>query len=287
MLHYLIYTISLMAFWGLLFLDINKPGLIGIFIGLAYTFYSSFIIRSFVEEETFKLKLIKFVGPLTYVLLLAYTQKFSLYNLISPINIAFLIFCIAVFYKDKSPKKEVQFFVLAFIYLYSFSIYNIWDKSNRISTKNNYDFALKGQSIDRKIPNLAHYQFLNSDLDSIRLSEKNEYTIIETWNEKCPPCFKAMAEMDVFYNNIANKAKQYYVYIPSRKAVAYDKIFAFDKIKDKHRILVDINLQNDALLDQYPVFLVFDKKGVLVFSQIGYHSNTKTDLQKSILSVLK
>jgi len=62
MLYYLTYTMSLMVFWGLLLLDLNKPGLIGIFIGLAYTFYSSFIIRSFVEKETQKLKLIKFIG---------------------------------------------------------------------------------------------------------------------------------------------------------------------------------------------------------------------------------
>jgi len=193
---------------------------------------------------------------------------------------------VALFSKDKFPKREVQFFVVAFIYLYSFSIYNIWDKSNRIKTKNTYDFAIKAESINRKIPNLSHYQFLNSDLDSIRLSGKNEYTIIETWNEKCAPCFKAMAEMDLFYDEIAPKANQYYVYIKSRKLVAYDKIFAFDKIKDKDRILVDINLQEDALLDQYPVFFVFDKKGALVFSQIGYSSETKSDLQKNILSVL-
>lgn len=275
-----------MIFWGLLFLDLNKPGLAGIFIGLAYTFYSSFIIRSFVEDESIKLKLIKFIGPAVYVLVLLYTQIISIYSLINPINIAFLIFCIALFSKDKFPKKEVQFFVLALIYLYSFSVYSIWDKSNRVKSKNNYDFAIKGESIDRKIPNLSHYQFLNSDLDSIRLSGKNEYIIIETWNEKCPPCFKAMAEMDDFYTDIASKANQYYVYIPSRKRVAYDKIFVFEKIKDKSRILVDINLQDDALLDQYPIFLVFDKKGKLVFSQIGYISEAKSDLQKNILSVL-
>jgi hypothetical protein len=276
-----------MAFWGLLFLDLNKPGLIGIFIGLAYTFYSSFIIRSFVEEETQKLKLIKFTGPIIYVLLLLYTQKTSIYTLINPINIAFLIFCIALFSKAKFPKKEVQFFILAFIYLYSFSVYNIWNKSNLVKPENTYDFAIKAESINRKIPNLSHYQFLNSNLDSIRLSSKEKYIIIETWNEKCAPCFKAMAEMDDFYNNITNKANQYYVYIPSRKAIAYDKIFSFDRIKEKSRILVDVNLQEEALLDQYPVFFVFDKKGELVFSQIGYNSATKMDLQKNILSVLE
>lgn len=286
MLYYLVYTFSLMIFWGLLFLDLNKPGLLGIFIGLGYTFYSSFIIRCFVEEEHIKLKIIKFIGPTIYVLLSLYTQKISLYSLISPINMAFFIFCIALFSKDKFPKKEVQFFVVAFIYLYSFSIYNVWDKGMRVNARNNYDFEIQAKSINRKIPDLSHYQFLNSDLDSIHLSGKDEYIIIETWNEKCIPCFKAMAGMNDFYKNIAAKAKQYYVYIPVKKTVNYDKVFAFDKIEDKSSILIDINLQDDALLNQYPVFLVFDKEGTLVFSQVGYKESAKKDLQKGILSVL-
>jgi len=291
MIHYFIYSISLMAFWGLLLLDINKPGLLGVFIGLTYTFYSSFLIRFFVKEENRKLIFIKFIGPVFYLLVGFYVASSSAYHLLHPIYIAFLLFCIASFYKDFVPKKEVQFFVVAFIYLYSFSLYNIWDKeANRRVQANRYDFELSESSEagQDKIPNLSHYQFLNSNLDSINLSGTNEYVIIETWNEKCPPCFRAMIGMADFYEKIKEKANQYYVYIPARKKrkLDYKKIFSFDKIADKSCILVDVNLQKDALLEQYPVFLVFDKKGELVYKQIGYKGFISRKIEEGILSVL-
>ena len=63
-------------------------------------------------------------------------------------------------------------------------------------------------------------------------------------------------------------------------------LLKFDKIKEKSHILLDLHLQKDAFLDSYPVFLVFDKKGELVFSQIGYSSEHKEVLKKNIRAVL-
>ncbi len=40
MIYYLVYTFSIILFWGLLFLDYDKPGTLGVFIGMLYTFYS-------------------------------------------------------------------------------------------------------------------------------------------------------------------------------------------------------------------------------------------------------
>lgn len=277
-----------MAFWGLLLLDVNKPELLGVFIGLTYTFYSSFFIRSFVKNENRKLLFIKFIGPVLYLLVGFYAQPINLYSVIAPINIAFLIFCISLFSKDALPKKEVQFFVIAFMYLYSFSLYNLWDKNiNQKSKLNQYDFERKAQSITYDIPKLSQYKFLDSNFDTISLSNNNDYVIIETWNEKCPPCFKAIAGMADFYKNIETKAKHYNVYVQSRKNIDFSKVFTFDRIKNKKSILVDLNLQSDAALSQYPVFLVFNKHGNLIFSQIGYTDDTKKQLQDGILSAIK
>lgn len=290
MLYYLAHGFSLLLCWGLLLLDSAKPGLLGVFIALIYTFYSSFYIRAFIEKETFKLKIIKFISPTFYLLLFSYTQVFNLYYFINPIFIAFLIFGITSFFKNGLPKKEVQFFVIAFIYLYSFSLYNIWDNSVRMRIKyNSYNFETEDRALNKKIPNLFHYRFLNSSLDSISLGKNEKYTIIETWNEKCPPCFSAIKEMAFFYDSLKLSVNQYYVYIPRKKNTNfnYNDVFSFDKINNKEKILIDINLQEDAYLDSYPVFLVFNKKGELVFSQIGYQSSHKQVLEKEILSVIK
>lgn len=294
MVHYITYSISLIILWSLLLLNLNRPGLLGIFIALAYTFYSAYIIRCFVEQETRNLMIVKFISPVFFLALFFYAQTFSFctffYTFLSPISIAFLLFCVAAFSKDNFPKKEVQFFVIAFIYVYSFSLYNIWDKALLQEIRSNsyapYDFEIKGEALDKDIPSLPYYQFLNSNLDSIKLSGTNEYVIIETWNEKCIPCFKAMEEMADFYGNIESKTNQYYIYIPTKNNLDYTKIFSFEKIQDKSNILVDINLQKDALLKGYPVFLVFNKVGELVYKETGYSTALKNKIQKNILNAL-
>lgn len=295
MLHYLLYTTSLIPFWGFLLLDPNKPGLFGIFVAMIYTFYSAFIIRSFVEKETRLLTAIKFIGPVIYIAVYFYAQPFNLQIITAPVNIAFLLFCIALSSKDVFPKKEVQFFVVAFIYLYSFSLYNVWTNAGiKQANENRYDFGfrdsiqVKARYITKKIPDLAHYQFLNSNLDTVTLEKTGKYTIIETWNERCLPCFKAMNELTDFYTRTDSKANQYYVYIPTKnRTTDYTKVFAFDRIKDKNRILIDVNLQESAFLNEFPVFFVFSPSGELVFSQIGYNSDTKEALKEGILAVLK
>lgn len=203
-----------------------------------------------------------------------------------------MLFCIATFSKDKFPRKEVQFFVIAFVFLYSFSVDEkrknamLQEIKARPSVHASpYDFELKEGVMN--IPNLSHYKFLNSNLDSIKLSGGGEYIIVETWNEKCIPCLRAMEEMRDFYKEMETKASLYHVYIPAKRNIDYPKVFSFEKIKKKHNILVDINLQKDAQLKGYPAFLVFDKSGNLVFSQIGYSSNKKKQLQDGILKAIQ
>ena len=55
---------------------------------------------------------------------------------------------------------------------------------------------------------------------------------------------KAIPEMSVFYAEIKAQAEQYYLYIPnlSKKAVLdTEKVFSFEKIKEKEKIIIDIN----------------------------------------------
>ena len=117
MIYYFLYSASLILFWGLLFLDSNSAGYLGVFIGLTYTFYSSFLIKQLVSKETFTLKLIKVFGPVFYVTSNIIINGFDLYFIIHPINIAFIIFFIAFFQNNKFPSKVMQFFIISFIYL--------------------------------------------------------------------------------------------------------------------------------------------------------------------------
>lgn len=290
MLHYLIYTLSLILGWGLLFLDPSKPGLLGVFLCLNYTFYSSYIISRFVSEETSFLKVFKLFGPSFYFIANLFIVEITWLWFLNPINVAFFLVGIAFFDKSNFPKKETQFFIIAFTYLYSFSLYNKWDNhlNETISINSSYDFESNKKTKKTSSLNLMNYKFLTENLDSTEIELRDKYTIIETWNEKCPPCLKAIPEMHDFYTQIKEKANQLYIYIPRKGSykLDYGKVFSFEKIIDKSKILVDINLQSDAMLEGYPTFLIFDKKGNLVFEKKGYNSNKRKELEEEIKSIV-
>ncbi len=203
------------------------------------------------------------------------------------------IFVGGVFKKSKFPSKELQFFAVSLIYLYSFSIYPKWEQSviMKNTTVSNYDFSIqnkkeKEKEKESKYSLLNGFKFLNSELDTISLVDSNKYTIIETWNERCPPCLSAISGLKDFYKSINDDFKQYYVYKPKNEYFDYEKVFSFKKIGNRDRILIDINLYDKLNLRGYPYFLLFDKKGKLIFLQKGYSEEHKSILQDTISKLL-
>jgi thiol-disulfide isomerase/thioredoxin len=293
MLYYVMYTLSVSLVWGFLLQDIGYLGHTGIFLGLLYSFYSPYLIKKLVEKETNTYTFIKFSLPLAHLLITLFQIPYdSIFVLLNPVIIGFILFLSAHFDKRQFPKYEVQFFLIFFVYLYSFSLVeNLWQYYTAIAERKKYNFELKEEKLkvlDNKVAtlNLSHYNFLNQSLDTIKINPSGKYTIIETWNEKCPPCMRAIPEMRTFYKEIKDKATNYYIYIPAgkNKKLNSKKVFAFDKISDKEKILVDINLQEDTKLEEYPVFLVFDKKGN---RQLLYKGYKKGELQQKILDIIK
>ncbi len=292
-LYYVVYTLSVSLIWSFLLQDIGYLGYTGIFFGLLYSFYSPYLIKKLVEKETNTYIFIKFSLPLALLLITLFQIPYdSIFMLLNPIIIGSILFLLAHFDKRQFPKYEVQFFLIFFVYLYSFSLAeNLWQYYTAIAERKKYNFELKEDKkkiviTDEERLNLDHYSFLNQSLDTIKIEPYGKYTIIETWNEKCPPCMKAIPEMRPFYQELKDKATNYYIYIPAgkNKKLNSKKVFAFDKISDKEKILVDINLQEDTKLEEYPVFLVFDKKGN---RQLLYKGYNKGELQQKILDIIK
>ena len=124
--------------------------------------------------------------------------------------------------------------------------------------------------------NLSDFSFINASLDTVTLSDASgKYTLLETWSETCPPCIRAMRDLPDFYRSIENKVNVYYVY-ENRKASArnnFEKIFAFQEIKDKSKILIDMeqNLYQALQVNSYPYFLIFDSSGKLIHYIQGYN----------------
>ncbi|MFQ5447875.1 MAG: TlpA family protein disulfide reductase, partial [Saprospiraceae bacterium] len=127
---------------------------------------------------------------------------------------------------------------------------------------------------------------INSDLDTVNLlNSLDKYILLETWNETCLPCIKAMKELPDFYKSMQSKMETYYLYENSNERVRkkFDKIFNFKNIKDKTKILIDINeeLYKGLNMKGFPYFLLFDSQGNLIYHSRGYIG--KEILSKQIL----
>ena len=75
--------------------------------------------------------------------------------------------------------------------------------------------------------------------------------------------------------------------IAKDRKLDYNKIFNFEKIQKKEKILVDINLYKDNYISKLPTFLVFDANGKLLLRQNGYGSTMRNNIQQKIKSVIK
>jgi thiol-disulfide isomerase/thioredoxin len=294
MLFYLIYTFFVGLLWYFFVQDIGYLGYWGLFFSLVLTFYSAFFIR-FVKLETKLFTIIKFAIPVAFLLFTFATMSYSsTLTVFNPIIFAFVLLSASLASSQKIPTKHYQFFAVFFSYLYASVVYDkIWQQPVLGTEARALQVGIppqKDKVKDKKEAlislDLAHFRFVNSSQDTIIIDPQGKYVIIETWNEKCPPCMKAIPEMIVFYEEIQAHANHYYLYIPNlakNTSLDINKVFSFDKIKTKDKILIDQSLQKDLNLDSYPVFILFDKEGKQVFQHIGYDKEAIVSAMKAII----
>ncbi len=289
MLYYLLYSFSFIIVWGLLFLSPDKPGLLGLWIGLVYSFYSTYYIRCWQEKETVGLKLIKIIGPLFYVLMFLTYTHFDLYLFINPIFIGFLCFIPSFFDSGKYPKPLSQLSVIIVLSFYTFWGYHYWQNRYEAVVFPNFHLPVNEENSPK--PNLMNFHFINRDLDTVSLfTSQAHYTIIEIWNEKHPSCWYSLRQMQPFYQRMEGPSVRYfYVYLSlaQNSRLDYNLLFSYPKIKDSNRILADINFVAATGLSRVPSFLVFDDKGKPIFEQEGYDPGAYIELQQKIKKAIE
>lgn len=184
--------------WGLFLMDADNPGTIGIIIGLIYTFYADIFFKSVVVFDHKFSRYLKFIFPAFYLISLLIIIKFTLLNiLLHPIITASIILVAGSQLNTLKEKHSLQFFVHSYILLYSFALYPIWGQQNTVvEMAESYDFAI-GQKEIKKL-DIRMIPFIKSDDTSYYIKPNDKYVLIETWNEKCPPCFAAIKDLAGF-----------------------------------------------------------------------------------------
>lgn len=279
-----------MPIWGFLFLHLGNLGLIGILIGLLYTFYSSYFIRRFVKEETTLLKVIKLIGPVFYVIVGMFSSlAYESYFILSPIVIAFLVFSLTFFDKSQFPKISLQISMILLALVYIFFIYDYWDKSKQIIDIPNFKVVVEEKNQEDVKLQLDQYRFLNQGADTFHIKPSGKYTIIEAWNETYVASLRSITMIQPFYEKMSDKFDYYYVYMPIQKNRKIDsiKVFAFDKIKEKERILFDVDIWDKAAINRLPTYLVFDPNGKQVFRQDGFAPELRISIQNKLRKAIQ
>jgi len=209
-------------------------------------------------------------------------QMFFYIHLINPVNIALLVLVLGLT-RLKDLSKPVNIFIFVYITLfYAYIFHWPWMVSWAGQPSKSFDTEKsKSALLDADMlaldttQNLSKFKFVGPNLDTLTLqSRSGKFVLLETWNETCFPCIRAMDELPDFYAAVEDRMDVYYVYENSKERVRseFGKIFSFEKIKDKSKIRIDIgqSLYDGLGMQGFPYFLLFDSEGKLVYHCRGY-----------------
>ena len=303
------YGVLLALIWGHYFLDRSEANSYTAAMGLSFTFLSAYFLQ---KEYNFELSLSDIICimcfPVATTAILYYNDYshglsigkypwiFVLfyYQIINPHFIACIVLLLALT-KLKHLTKPANIFIFICITLfYSYSFHPKWKVKQFTSLTENFDDSAgksvkpqentKSYGVDYTV-NLSEFTFIKHSLDTVSLvGASDKFMLLETWNENCFPCIKAMQELPDFYKSHENEMETFYLYEHPKGSVRnkFDKIFAFKGIEDKSKILIDIDqgLYKALKMSGYPYFLLFDSQGELVYHSRGYIG--KSALSKEI-----
>ena len=291
----LLYGFVLVLVWGICFLGKGMSDAYTAALGLSFTFISSYLVQ---KEYHFSLdiwdKTAIALFPFLYIIAVYFVlfkngsfsaEKFNLYqnlfyhHLINPLNVAFVGLWFGLT-KLKDLTKPLNAFVFTYIILFhSYFFHSNWLSFWLGSQVKNFGVEKSSDRDELNVNqavNIYDFQFINPDLDTVTLTNEKSrrYILVETWSENCLPCIRAMNELPDFYMTIQDRVDVYYVYENQEASTRkkFDKIFRFESVQDKSKILIDINqnLYNSLGMSGFPYFLLFDPNGKLIYYQRGY-----------------
>ncbi len=297
----ILYGLILVLVWGLCFLSIEKASQFTAGLGLSFTFLSGYFFNEKVKSDpSGKPKYLALLFPALYLTAFyirlfksGFFEKFEanffeLYfyiHFVNPILIAFATLVLVLFFWRDISRHSNLFLYFSIVLFYSYFFFPDWRSFNLTSMTD--DFAgieniRKTDEVDLLAAgiDLANYSFIDRGRDTIKiLPIQKDFLLIETWNETCIPCIKAMKELPPFYESLQQKLEFYYVYESSseRARNSFEKIFNFKHINHSDRILVDVNqyFYNAIGMKGFPYFLLFNNKGELLAFWRGYPGKEK------------
>lgn len=276
----LLYSLSLILVWGLTLLDNTYNSYASKTIGLAYTVLSVVLMKnSPYYNKKWITKILFFFGAVVYLIATFAVGGFKFYSFIHPIVFAFILFSVSFIWVKKLNFKQL-FFPLFLCYLYGFHLHLYYE---------DYKKEIKITKPVHQEENIGNFSFINFEQDTIELSQQ-KYIMLQTWNETCPPCKRAIKDLQPFLLAQNQKLDFYYLYKGNpKRALSLDAIFSYKHIALKEKILADIENRFDKKLgaSSYPSFLFFDTKGNYIGQFKGYNKVKKQEVEAQIKELIQ
>lgn len=280
------YSASLIPIWGLMMLDSNFQNNFGVFICLLYSVGLSIYVKSNFYEKLKKLPFYFLLIPFSYLVAFIFTHNVEISIVYNPLFCSF-IFLLWGFYFIKPVKSWSIFFVIFFAYLYAF--YGYFYFKNETNYVKDLTTSVEKRYLNENV-NIKNYLFLNSNQEETKINS-DKLILVETWNESCPPCIKSINDLQPTIDSLSGKFKHVYLYESPLfgKTVSFEDVIGFKPIQNKEKIFIDFHFKffKDIGMKSYPVFLLFNRDGVLLDYFTGYSSENKDYFKKRIEGMSK
>ncbi len=274
-------SIALVPIWGLGLLSASTASPT---IGMV-TFLVTILVLAFVPTKLGlrgSEKLMLLVGPTFYVFMAVLVTDTS--NLIMLPILWIYVLSVVVLFSTRRFLASMFCIIIAFISCFYVLPFN---NSYSIDGLTTPDYGI--QTFE-EYHNLNELKVLDANHDTTGISRKGmDIVMVETWNETCPPCIRAIVNLSKD-KVLAEKLTHIYLY-QSRgdRSLEGKEIFEFPQIEKKENIYVDPNnsIFRKLALSSYPTFLFFDRNGDLVYRIEGFQDRNEPTTTQRIYEVIE
>lgn len=278
----LAYAFCFVQIWGICFISSQSANELTCGFALAFSFVSSYFI-----QKDFDFKLDIWQKLFFILLMMGYSSNFIngdwILFLFSPLFLGVLFIVLNFFvFKDLRKFRNCIFFVTIIITYLGWNYFPVWqkerlgyvDEKSIIINDSEEKTIEKRQEAPDDYIDISSFSFLDLNLDTVNIRSDKPYIFIETWNEKCPPCKRAIKELTPILDTMKNKMDSYFIYENHK----FDKnvfVSSTKKVKGlfNQKVLADPNQEFYKSMNMvaYPTFLIIDnKKGEIIYMSVGF-----------------
>lgn len=277
-----IYSASLVLLWGICFRAFEATQLT-CGIGLILTFVSSYFLQRQYDLSILN-KLAVLILPLAYSLVFFIKDDYPFFLTPFFVGLIFLVFNLFVFNDLRKLTHNIFFVLLTMAtvqYLfpaYKTKVWNLNDQESVLINKEIKNQPNKAPVLSENFE-IENFSFLNSDGKKAKIVSEKPFLFIQTVEDNCAPCKKAVIELSPILDTMNTKVESFYLYHANNfKNEKFQKFLDSNKNLDGKNVLADEKSEffDNLNISADPTFLIIDNQSAeILFMAVGFGKKEK------------